>query len=116
MSDCFYVDLDRAPDFQETLAAFRTDELRCDPEPDSGPWPEGTLDFHLDRISTRGVQVTRSGSEFEVRLLVASCPEDYDLAFRILQTILDRARSVEVELPEPAGGDTPAKKWWQFWR
>jgi hypothetical protein len=81
---------------------FESDDLACqEGDLPEGPWPEGTLHFYRTPGSTRGVEVTLEGREFEVRMMAASSPDDFDLAYRILEAIGGAGAVVRTEMGDP---------------
>jgi len=50
------------------------------------PWLEGyAFHLHRDQLSTRGVELCWESDQLQVRLLTLASPEDWELAFRILE-------------------------------
>ena len=50
------------------------------------PWPEGfAFHVHRDQRSTRGVELCWESDQLQVRLLTLASPEDWELAFRLLE-------------------------------
>jgi hypothetical protein len=50
------------------------------------PWLEGyAFHLHRDQLSTRGVELCWESDQLQVRLLTLSSPEDWELAFRVLE-------------------------------
>jgi hypothetical protein len=69
-----------------------------------GPWPDGVVLLWIPGASTRGVELTYTDGRMCVRVLAMSAPEDYDLAFRLVE-VLGGDGAVEPEEGEPV----PAK-------
>ncbi|HBP19255.1 MAG TPA: hypothetical protein DEA08_15885, partial [Planctomycetes bacterium] len=61
-------------------------DLRVAEEIQDGPWEEGFA-YHLHRegVSTRGVELCWENDQLQVRLLTLASPEDWELAFRVLE-------------------------------
>lgn len=50
------------------------------------PWLEGyAFHLHRDQLSTRGVELCWESDQLQVRLLTLASPEDWELAFRVLE-------------------------------
>lgn len=64
------------------------------------PWPEGVVLLWIPGASTRGVELTYTDGRMCVRVLAMSSPEDYDLAFRLVE-VLGGDGPVEPEEGEP---------------
>lgn len=45
--------------------------------------------FYYANVSTRGLEVWHDGKEFFVRVLTLSCPEEYELAYQMLELIAE---------------------------
>ena len=70
-------------------------------EPPSGSWQEGYLHVYREGISTRSVEIALEDGRFEVRILSLTAPEDYELAFRLVEALAP-GPATEVE---PEDGD-----------
>lgn len=107
MSSSFFVRREPPDDAAEIIAAIDRPGLRwADGELDElvGPWPEGVVLLWIPGASTRGVEITHGDGTMCVRILAMSAPEDYDLAFRLVE-VLGGDGPVEPEDGEPV----PAK-------
>ena len=103
MSSSFFVRRDPPDDAAAVIAALERPGVRwADGELDEldGTWPEGVVLLWIPGASTRGVEVTHGDGRMCVRILAMSAPEDYDLAFRLLE-VLGGDRPVEPEEGEP---------------
>jgi hypothetical protein len=106
VSSTFFLTRERPASIEEVVAGLDRPGLRvADGELAAlcGPWPDGSRWFYVPGRSSRGVEVRYEDGRFEIRLLSASTPEDYDLAFRILE-VLGGTRPVQSE----DGETTPA--------
>lgn len=103
MSSSFFVRRAPPDDAAAVIAALERPGVRwADGELDElvGPWPEGVVLLWIPGASTRGVELTHGDGRMCVRILAMSAPEDYDLAFRLLE-VLGGDRQVEPEEGEP---------------
>lgn len=108
MSSSFFVRRRPPDDAAGVIAAIDRPGLRwADGELDElvGPWPEGVVLLWIPGASTRGVEVTVVDGRMCVRILAMSAPEDYDLAFQLLE-VLGAEDGVEPEEGDPV----PAKE------
>jgi hypothetical protein len=80
----------------------------------NGPWPEGVVLLWIPGASTRGVEVTVVDGRMCVRILAMSSPEDYDLAFRLVE-VLGGDGQVEPEEGEPVKAAEVRAKFDQEW-
>jgi len=103
VSSSFFVRRDPPDDAAAVIAALERPGVRwADGELDElvGPWPEGVVLLWIPGASTRGVELTHGDGRMCVRILAMSAPEDYDLAFRLLE-VLGGDRQIEPEEGEP---------------
>ena len=73
----------------------------------AGPWPDEVLHFYREGLSTRAVEVAYDGVTFKVKILTASCPDDYGLA---LDFVCAAARDVGGEVESEEGVGFPAEE------
>ena len=99
MSFSFYINAPEPPDYQRVLDGIDLWDVHCDEEePEDGPWPEGTLHFYRENLSTRGVEISLEEGKFQVRILTLSSPEDYELALRFTESAAEElGQEVEPE-------------------
>src|SRR5262245_20345496 len=88
MSFSFHVAAPTPPDYQRLLDGLDYWDVHCEEgdRTEEGPWPEGTLHFFREDVSTRGVEITYEDDKFQVRILTLSSPEDYELALRFVES------------------------------
>jgi hypothetical protein len=97
MSSSFWIERDRPSDAAAIIGGLD----RPGVEVTGGPWPERSLLVWLPGASSRGVEVSHEDNTLQVRILAMSSPEDYDLAFRLVE-VLGAGREVSIEGGEPA--------------
>lgn len=86
MSFSFYIPAPSPPDYERIIDQLDSWDLRChEDQIEDGPWPEGTVHFFRDEVSTRGVEITHENHIFQVRILTLASPEDYELALRFVE-------------------------------
>lgn len=62
------------------------------------PWLEGfAFHLHRDQLSTRGVELCWESDQLQVRLLTLASPEDWELAFRVLEEATGGRGTVRAE-------------------
>src|SRR5215510_14860466 len=83
MSYSFYVRTDVKPSVADVLARIDFPDVVA---PDArGAWPDGTLHIYRAEISTRTTEITYEDHAFQVRIMALASPEDYELAFRVVE-------------------------------
>jgi len=83
MSYSFYIRTGVRPAIADVLARIDFPDIVA---PDArGAWPDGTLQIYRVEISTRSTEITYENHAFQVRILALACPEDYELAFRVVE-------------------------------
>jgi hypothetical protein len=107
MSFSFYIAAPSPPDYETILDGLDYWDVHCEEDEGEesareGPWPEGSLHFYRDNVSTRGVEVTHEGGKFQVRILTLASPEDYELALRFVES----AAVLLKQQVEPEDGET----------
>jgi hypothetical protein len=86
MSFSFYIPAPQPPDYERIIDQLDSWDLhRHEDRIEDGPWPEGTVHFYRDEVSTRGVEITHENGVFQVRILTLASPEDYELALRFVE-------------------------------
>ena len=89
MSFSFSLSAPERPDYQAVLFGLNLRDVQRLEEEDyltEGPWPDGVVHFHRPGLSTRGVEVEWSDGEFIIEIPTLAAPEDYDLAFRFIES------------------------------
>jgi hypothetical protein len=108
VSSSFLIRRERPPNVAQVIAALERPGLALaggDLGALRGAWPDGSLLLWLPGRSSRGVEVSYTGGEVQVRVLAMSSPQDYDLAFRLVE-VLGEHREVAIEdLDDPTTAD-----------
>lgn len=99
MSYSFYIKATRRVDYPRLIQGLKIPRLVA-PE-GRGTWPEGALHFYRDGVSTRSTEVTLENGAFQVRSMVLAAPEDWELAFRLVEALAQATGSPV----EPEDGD-----------
>ena len=113
MSHSFYVRGVENLKYSEVIRTMDVDNLVFAEENLMGPpddWPAGYTHFYMDDLSCRGVEVNFENGTFQVRILSASCPDDYELALKMAAAVAG-LQGKEIE-PE----DGPAMRLSEFKR
>lgn len=80
-----------APRFEAVIEGLHDETLRCVEAPLeelTGPWlEEGALHVYRHGLSTRSVELSYADGELTVRVLALSSPDEYDLAFRLVELL-----------------------------
>lgn len=66
------------------------------------PWPHGVTHFYRTGVSCRAIEVTSTATEFEVRIMAHSSPEDFAVALGLIEAA---ARSAHASI-QSEDGDT----------
>src|SRR5262245_44262796 len=83
MSYSFYIRTDVRPAVADVLARIDLPDIVA---PDAhSAWPDGTMHIYRAEISTRSTEITYENHAFQVRILALASPEDYELAFRVVE-------------------------------
>ncbi len=117
MSSSFFLRRDPPTDAAAVIAALDRPGLRwADGELDelSGPWPAGVVLLWVPGASTRGVEITCADGRIGVRVLAMSSPDDYDLAFRLIE-VLGGDGAVEPEAGAPLPAATVRTRFDRVW-
>jgi len=91
VSSSFFVKVNEAPQIEAVIEPVREEALRCSEGPLEelrGTWDEGgALHLYRHGKSTRPVEVVYENGEMIVRVLALSSADDFDLAFRLTETL-----------------------------
>ncbi len=86
------------------------------PKPAGGEWPRGTSYAYLDKRSVRPVEVEYDGKDFSARIFAASCPDDYTLGLKLVETVARASGAlIEPEDGEAQNADVLARNYGRDW-
>jgi hypothetical protein len=105
MSISFFIPSSTEPSFRVLLGSLGYDDLQSEEERhDNSRWSDRYWHFYRPGVSARSVEATYEGGQFQVRLLTPSAPDEFELAFRLIEAAaeqLDRPVVPEDDNPFP---------------
>jgi hypothetical protein len=117
MSTSFYISSPAEPPPRTLLAAIGFDNVRTVQELRPGSrWADRYWQVYRPGVSARPVEVTYEDGRFQVRVVTPSAPEDFELAFRLLEAAAKQlGRPLQAEVGEPFAASELRKRYPPAW-